>query len=325
MSATQPPATLLAITLTSPAGLWRPVPDLLGSNRFQTEFVAELEQDGCLYLRFGDDRNGRAPASAEPLVAHYRVGCGTIGNSGADALAHIVTVESGVGQVRNPLPARGGSEPESSAAIRQYAPQAFRHQERAVIPADYAVMAERHPDVQRAVATRRWTGSWYTIFVTVDRRGGLPVDAGFETDLRIFLERYRMAGQDIEIDGPIYVALDLAFIVCVEPGYFAANVKAALLERFSPRNFFHPDNFTFGQPLYLSQIVAAVMAIPGVRWIDTAGGPGKPTRFQRWGQAPRGELAKGQIDVGRREIIRCDTDPNRPEHGRIEFIMEGGQ
>lgn len=325
VSDTQPPATLPAITLTSPAGLWRPVPDLLGSNRFQTEFVAELEQDGRLYLRFGDDRNGRAPASAEPLVAHYRVGCGTIGNIGADALAHIVTAESGIQQVRNPLPARGGSEPESSAAIRQYAPQAFRRQERAVIPADYAVMAERHPDVQRAVATRRWTGSWYTIFITVDRRGGLPVDAGFETDLRMFLERYRMAGQDIEIDGPIYVALDLAFIVCVEPGYFAANVKAALLERFSPRNFFHPDNFTFGQPLYLSQIVAAVMAIPGVRWIDTAGGPGKPTRFQRWGQAPRGELAKGQIDVGRREIIRCDTDPNRPEHGRIEFIMEGGQ
>ncbi|WP_322513370.1 putative baseplate assembly protein [Chloroflexus sp.] len=321
VSAAEPSLTMPAVTLTSPAGVWQPVPDLLGSNRFQTEFTGELEQDGRLYLRFGDGRTGRAPAVGEPFLARYRVGGGPAGNIGADALAHIVTNESGIRAVRNPLPALGGSTPEALEAIRQYAPQAFRRQERAVTPADYATMAERHPAVQRAVATRRWTGSWYTIFITVDRRGGLPVDAAFETELRAFLERYRMAGQDIEIDGPLYVPLDLAFVVCVEPGYFAAQVKAALLDRFSTGQFFHPDNFTFGQPVYLSQIIAAAMAIPGVRWIDTAG---SRVRFQRWGKTPRGELAKGQIDVGRREIIRCDNDPNRPEYGRIEFIMEGG-
>jgi hypothetical protein len=26
----------------------------------------------------------------------------------------------------------------------------------------------------------------------------------------------------------------------------------------------------------------------------------------------------------RLEIARCDNDPSRPEHGRLEFIMEGG-
>ncbi len=325
VSDTRPSLTLPEVSLTSPAGQWQPVPDLLGSNRFQTEFVGELEQDGYLYLRFGDGRHGRLPLVGESLVARYRVGSGTIGNIGADALAHIVTVESGIRQVRNPLSARGGRDPELSEEIRQYAPYAFRRQERAVTLADYASMAERHPEVQRAVATRRWTGSWYTIFITVDRRGGLPVDTDFERRLRTFLEQYRLAGQDLEIEEPIYVALDLAFVVCVTSGFFTADVKAALLERFSSRNFFHPDNFTFGQSVYLSQIIAAAMAIPGVRWIDTAGGPDKPTRFQRWGQVPRGELAKGQIDVGRREIVRCDNDPNHPEHGRLEFIMEGGQ
>ncbi|WP_298482786.1 putative baseplate assembly protein [uncultured Chloroflexus sp.] len=321
VSSAEPGRTLPVVALTSASGLWRPVPDLLSSNRFQPEFVGELENDGRLYLRFGDGRTGRAPAAGEALAARYRVGGGSAGNIGADALAHIVTNESGIRGVRNPLPALGGSDPESPEAIRQYAPHAFRRQERAVTPADYATMAERHPSVQRAVATRRWTGSWYTIFITIDRRSGLPVDAAFETELRAFLERYRMAGQDIEIDGPIYVPLDLAFVVCVEAGYFAANVKAALLERFSTRQFFHPDNFTFGQSLYLSHLIATAMAIPGVRWIDTAG---TRVRFQRWGKMPRGELANGQLDVGQREIIRCDNNPNRPEHGRIEFIMEGG-
>jgi len=324
-------ATLPAITLASTSGTWTPVRDLLNSDRFQTEFVAESDSDGKTYLRFGDGRSGRMPLPGEHFTATYRIGGGTAGNIGADALAHIVTSESGILGVRNPLPAAGGLAPESLAEVREYAPQAFRRQERAVTEADYAEVAARHPAVQRAVATRRWTGSWWTIFLTVDRKGGLPVDAAFEDELRAFLERYRMAGYDLEIDGPRYVSLDLAFAVCVEPGYFASNVKAALLARFSSRvlpdrtrGFFHADNFTFGQPVYLSQIVAATMAVPGVRWIDTSAGKGKPTRFQRWGEPAHGELAKGQIDLGRLEIARCDNDPSRPEHGRLEFIMEGG-
>jgi hypothetical protein len=28
--------------------------------------------------------------------------------------------------------------------------------------------------------------------------------------------------------------------------------------------------------------------------------------------------------MGRLEIARCDTDPSRPENGRLEFSMEGG-
>jgi predicted phage baseplate assembly protein len=329
---TQSLATLPAIKLASAAGEWTPVRDLLNSNRFQTEFVAESDSDDETYLRFGDGRTGRMPLTGEQFTATYRIGSGTAGNIGADVLAHVVTPESGILGVRNPLPASGGVEPETLQEVRQYAPQAFRRQERAVTEADYAEVAGRHPEVQRAVATRRWSGSWYTIFLTVDRKGGLPVDAAFEDDLRTFLERYRMAGQDVEIDGPRYVSLDLAFIVCVESGYFVANVKAALLERFSNRvlpdrtsGFFHPDSFTFGEPVYLSQIVAKAMAIPGVRWIDTATGKGKPIRFQRWGEPAHGELGKGQIDMGRLEIARCDNDPSRPENGRLEFSMEGGQ
>jgi hypothetical protein len=90
------------------------------------------------------------------------------------------------------------------------------------------------------------------------------------------------------------------------------------------RGFFHPDNFTFGQPVYLSQVVAAAMQVPGVAWVDTDDTPPKPNRFRRWGQASHGELAAGRISLGRLEIARLDNDPNRPENGKLEFIMEGG-
>ena len=309
---------------------WRPQRDLLSTDRFANEFVVETEEDGSAYLRFGVPPLGRAPASI--LQATYRVGNGRRGNVGAGTINHVVTNAEGIRRnvegirsVRNPLPAQGGTDPEPLEQIRLYAPQAFRYmQERAVTEADYATVAQRHPEVQRAAATRRWSGSWYTWYLTVDRKGGLPVDEDFEGALRRFLERFRLAGYDLEIEGPLFVPLDVALTVCVEPGYLRANVKRTLLETFSSgyspegqRGFFHPDNFTFGQPVYLSRIVAAAMEVPGVSWVD-------PVRFHRWGEEPRGELTAGRITLGRLEIARLDNDPNAPENGKVEFDMRGG-
>ncbi len=320
-----------AITLRDTAdGLtFRPQRDLLNSDRFAAEFVVEVERDGAAHLRFGDGVLGREPVG--PLFATYRVGNGRAGNVGARALFHVVAPPAGITAVDNPLAAQGGVDQEASEQVRLYAPQAFRTQERAVTEADYAAAAERHPEVQKAAATRRWTGSWYTMFVTVDRRRGQTVDAGFKSDLHAFLDRFRLAGYDLEVEAPLFVPLDIAFTVCVEPGYFRANVKEALLETFSNvdlpdgrRGFFHPDNFTFGQPVYLSQVVAAGMQVPGVDWIDTDDTPPKPNRFRRWGKTSRGELAAGRIALDRLEIAQLDNDPNRPENGRIDFLMQGG-
>lgn len=323
--------TLPAITLRqghTVGVVWEPRRDLLTSGRFARHFVVETEEDERVALRFGDGIHGQRPTGA--FYATYRLGNGAVGNVGAGAIAHVVDV-AGVTDVRNPLPACGGSDPEAIEEARLYAPQAFRRQERAVTEADYANVAQRHPEVARAMATRRWTGSWHTMFLTIDRRQGLPVDAEFETDLRRFLERFRLAGHDLEIDGPRFVALDIVLSVCIEPGYFRAAVKEALLDRFAARDlpdgtrgFFHPDNFTFGQPVYLSQIVAAVMGIPGVQWVDTDDTPPKPNRFRRWGQPSQRERAVGKIDFGRLEIARLDNDPSLPENGKLEFMLQGG-
>ena len=326
-----PRNSLPAVTLQSVGERWNPQRDLLNSNRFATEFTVEIDNVDRAHLRFGDGVYGREPTTNDAFTVDYRLGNGASGNVGAEAIAHVVTSDDGIASVRNPLPARGGINPESIEEVRLYAPQAFRTQERAVTEGDYAEVAQRHSQVQKAAATRRWTGSWYTMFLTVDRKGGLPVDADFEDELRDFLERFRLAGQDLEIDGPIFVPLDIAFTVCVEPGYFRSDVKEALLEAFSStdlpdgrRGFFHPDNFTFGQTVYLSRIVATAMQIPGVQWVDIDSDPSKGHRFQRWGQAAQDEFKNGQIDIDRLEIARLDNDPNAPENGKVEFYMEGG-
>ena len=56
---------------------------------------------------------------------------------------------------------------------RYRAPFAFRQQQvRAVTPEDYADRAAEFAGVQRAAGTLRWTGSWHTMFVSVDRMSG---------------------------------------------------------------------------------------------------------------------------------------------------------
>ena len=301
---------------------WEPVRELLNADRFATSFVAEMEEDGRPTLRFGDGILGREPTGTQFSVV-YRVGTGSAGNVGVDTLSRLVT-RLDVETVTNPLPGRGGADPEPLEQVRLYAPQAFRRQKRAVTPADYATFAERHPEVQRAGATRRWTGSWYTMFVTVDRRGGGGITPEFETELRAFLDPFRLAGYDLEIDAPEFVPLEVAVTVCVATGFVRSNVKDALLDVFSNRDlrggrrgFFHPDEFTFGQPVYLSRLIATAMGVPGVDWVEV-------TRFKRWREPVRDELDKGRIDFGRLEIARLDNDSNQPENGKIEFELKGG-
>ena len=319
------PAIKLQGDLNGSKSDWFPQRDLLSSESESREFVVETESDGTSVVRFGDDLFGLRPASGTSFTAEYRVGNGPRGNVGAGALGHVIGVDPSITAVSNPLSAHGGIAPESIEQVRQNAPFAFRTQERAVTPDDYAEVAERHAGVQRAAATVRWTGSWRTIFLTIDRLGGADVDEDFRQELRQHLDRYRMAGQDVEIEGPLYVSLEIEMIVCVAPHYFRSDVQKELLALFSSRvladgrrGVFHPDNFTFGQTVYLSRLYAAAQTVEGVASVEIR-------TFQRQGKPATSALQTGALALGRLEIARLDNDPNFPERGVFRLQMKGGR
>jgi hypothetical protein len=113
-------------------------------------------------------------------------------------------------------------------------------------------------------------------------------------------------------------------LVCVAPGFFSSDVKSSLLDVFSTRDlpsgargFFHPDNFTFGKPIYLSQIYQHAMAVSGVASVEV-------TAFQRFGKLPNHELENFVLEPTPLEIVRLDNDPNFPENGTITFELHGG-
>jgi hypothetical protein len=316
--------------------LWLAQRDLLRNDRFALDFVVESEEDGSSYLRFGDNICGMRPTGE--LTAIYRIGNGGSGNIGAAAISHVFLYPlqaeddrrlQGI-RVSNPLPARGGQDTESIDQVRLYAPQAFRIQDRAVNESDYAEMAQRHPDVQKAIATLRWTGSWHTMFITVDRKGGLPIDQEFKEQLSVFLERFCLAGMDLEIVEPQFVPLDIILTIYVNQDCIQSDVLKTLMESFSNKSladgrlgFFHPDNFTFNQDLYLSQVISLACQVPGVNWVDAS--DNGTNLFQRMGQPSSGEIRSGVIEMQSNEIVRVDNDPSSPERGMIRFFMVGGK
>ncbi len=353
MRTASPADAVAAVRVTTTDGTWESVPHLLDSGD-RREVVAEIDDEGVSWLRFGRPepdgtfRHGRPPTATgpdQPALIRYRVGNGPDGNIGPGAITRTVatgrpetslaaellaagTLES----VGNPLPSWGGTTPESIESVRQRAPFAFNRQERAVTAEDYAQRAEAFTDplgdrlgVQRAVATMRWTGSWYTVFIAVDRAAGVPISPGFERRLRRYLEAYRMAGVDVEIEAATYVALEVELRVGLAPTAFRAAVLDELGDILSNRRLpdgglglFHPDRLTFGQTVYLSPIVTAVQAVPGVAFVDA-------TCFSRYRLPATEAAAAGFLTMGRSEIALLDNDPSRPERGVLRLVLEGGR
>ncbi len=307
-----------AISLSDNSGQgWQARRDLLSSGEFAADFVVEMDDDGFGTLRFGDGVHGMEPDPDRKFTAMYRVGNGTAGNVGRHAISRVVLAGGGVELVRNPVAARSGTDPELVERVKLMAPHAFRTQLRAVTEADYEEVTERRPDVQKARGQFRWTGSWYTSFVTVDPVGATELAASQKATLASYLDTYRMAGWDVEVESPVEVPLDIALKACASPGYLAAHVKAALAAALGAgtladgrRAFFYPDNFTFGEPLFISALYRAALAVPGVKSLVIE-------KLERMGQPSTFALDRGELAVGRFEVIRCDSDPSFPDHGRL--------
>ena len=194
-----------AITLSAGGVTWTPAPDLLAAGPTDPNFVVEVESDSVAHLRFGDSTNninGATPAAGTVFTASCRIGNGTAGNVGADSLTRFQPYP-GVVSCTNPLPATGGIDPETTEQIRRRAPQAFVTQERAVTVSDYAtVTQEASSQIEDAAAELRWTGSWHTAFIAAEPKSGGDLSPALRRSLYQFVNRFRLAGQDIKIESP---------------------------------------------------------------------------------------------------------------------------
>jgi predicted phage baseplate assembly protein len=276
----------------------------------------------------------------DSITARYRIGNGRAGNIGRESLVHVASPSvladwPDLIAIRQPIAARGGADPESIEEVRQLAPRAFRAEQfRAVTEKDYERAALKLHSVAAAKCAFRWTGSWHTVFVAVHPRrmedliteegGRTRLTDGMARTVQNHLIRYKLAGYDLEARTAQYVPLEISTELCIAPGHFRGDVLQAAYRALSNRQFadgtvgfFHLSRFTFGQPVYLSQLYAALERVEGV---DSA----VVTVFKRYWMMANDELEQGVIPMGPWEIPRLDNDPNFMENGILRLTAVGG-
>lgn len=291
--------------------------DLLSSGPQARDYTVDMEEDRRALLRFGFGAAGQRPQTGDRFRATYRIGDGERGNVRADTITHIVTTETAITGVRNPLSALGGTAPEALEKARDQAPYAFRTLACCTTEDDYATIARQFPQVTNAVTRLSWPGNAPVVALYVQREQGKAVDRAFVDKLTGFLEGYRPAGQAFVIHEPYYVGLRVALKVWLQPATTRNSMEKRLTQTLSnsPGGFFAPDKFSFGQPIYQSQLLTTVMEVPGVERVEIA-------QFCRFDLTPA--TSSEVIAPGPLEIVRIDNDEAAPYNGLLHIRLEGG-
>jgi Baseplate J-like protein len=355
-SATAPPVSYtevaarsistLSVTVGGDLTPWQQVPSLLDSSATAQAYRVEIDDTGLATIVFGQggsgssgDEFGLRPAANSQIVATYRVGGGALGNVAAGTLVEPHPASNDdldwFVSVTNPLPAAGGRDLESRDHARRNAPFEFQQPIVAVTVEDYELAAQNYTDangdqpIERATASFQWTGSWLTVTLVVEVHGTETLSADLRSDLLTYLDGRRLAGYDLEILAPSYVPIDLIISFCTKAGYSSSSVQQQIETVLSNTilpggvtGFFYPDNFSFGQSLYVSQLFAAVMSVPGVL----------SAQLSRLAllhsihpdQETQTNLAQGYLSVGPNQILRLDNDRNFPENGVLTVQTMGG-
>jgi len=330
----------LAVTIGGFANPWQEQSDLIESQDDHEHFLVETDEFRVSRVRFGNGINGRALPADAAVTCRYQVGDGIDGNVGADVISGFdAGAHPKVTRVWNPFYVTGGRAPEPVAEIIRRVPEAYRaRQLRAVTLDDYARRAEELPGVARANARYAWTGSWRTVRVAIDPRGSTELSGPLRVQIAAHLDAVRLIGEDLEVRPAAFVPLDIFMRVCAHPDYWPEDLRALLDLEFSDgytadgrRGFFHPDEWTFGQPLHVSQLIGRALSVQGVgrvllvsiRRLYGISGPSLATITV----AP-GDIAlpvPDKLQVRSFEIIQVANNPGVLETGRLNFEIQGGR
>ncbi len=137
--------------------------------------------------------------------------------------------------------------------------------------------------------------------------------------LRGLIERYRMVGSEVFLENATPAAIVLTLSIRAKPGFFRSELKQALAEVFSSDEggFFEPGRLNFGDDVFASDIIEAVMAVEGVAVACL-------NRFRRLGPYPD-RTAAGVIEIGDAEFAQCLNQRGAPEKGSYRLVVNGGE
>ena len=226
-------------------------------------------------------------------------------------------------------------------------------QKRMVTPGDFSVCMKKHPLVVNAHAWSEWSGSWFTMhlaliswenknlddndltypmdmkdkIINFHQGVDIPVpdlDGSVQPSIRMILRPYiyafRMAGQEVIMQDPEYVGIYMSLSVQIGPNHFQSEIRHAIAQVLGhgPGGFFEPGRIGFGEDLYASDVIQALMSLDGVENVCL-------NRFKRLGGQYPDRAEAGFIPLDGLEVALCNNDTNEPSNGYYRIELHGGR
>lgn len=243
--------------------LWREVPTLHNRNANERVYALSTDDQGRTTLQFGNGLEGaRLPSGDHNVRATYRKGVGLGGNLAAGRLKNLLSRPLGVSGAHNPVPAKGGEDPESLERARTNAPLTVRTLERAVSVRDYRDFARSFAGIAKAHAIWIPVGPARGIFLSVAGEQGESLSKTLANNLLTALRDFgdpsiplRLVNHRSATFRPrLLVKLDKE----ADPAIVLPAVEAAL------RLGFGFEQRDFGQGVSLDQLATVAQAVAGV-------------------------------------------------------------
>jgi hypothetical protein len=249
--------------------LWEEVPFFYGHGPTERIYITRRDDDGRTTIRFGDGITGaRLPTGQNNVRAEYRKGTGLGGLVRAGQLSLLMSRPLGLKGVVNPEAAQGAEDPESRDDARTNAPLTVLTLDRAVSLQDYEDFSRTFSGVAKAQAVWVWDGRKRSIFLTVAGPDGelLDEDGSVITKLKESLRTYGDPFVAFTVKAYRQAWFEIAGTVTIDPDHVSDVVMEAISADLQQRYSFAAR--AFGQPVALSEVIAAIQAVPGVVAVD---------------------------------------------------------
>jgi hypothetical protein len=249
------------ISLTVKGQPWMEVASFYGQAPDATIFVTYEDNGGSTHVQFGDGVNGaRLPTGINNVVATYRIGAGAA-SPPAGKLTVISQSYPGLRAVLNPVAVGGGSDADPPDQIRRNAPRSVLAFGRAVSVFDYEAIAAEAPGVTRARAVWAWDDARQRTVVTIY----VGDDSAAATSAKSVLAASGDPNRPVKIVQATNIPVALTLSLVTTPGMDFSVISAAIAIALTDTEtgLFGSWQLAIGQPLFDSQIEAAVLAVPG--------------------------------------------------------------
>jgi hypothetical protein len=249
--------------------LWQEAPFFQGRYATERIYVLRQDDDGRTTVQFGDGINGaRLPTGQSNVRAEYRKGTGLGGRVEAGQLSQLLSRPLGLKEVINPEEAEGAEDPESLDDARKNAPTTVLTLDRAVSLQDYEDFARTFAGIAKAQAVWVWDGRKRSIFLTVAGADGevLEEDGAVIAKLKSALRDYGDPFVAFTVKSFRKALFQIHGTVTIHTDHVVDTVMAAVTADLAQRYSF--DSREFGQPVALSEAIAAIQSIAGVVAVD---------------------------------------------------------